>query len=104
VPLTWFAVVPPIINLERRPVLESFARSRQLVKGHSWRVAALALAAFAIPEVVVVAVADLLHTGDVAWDALAHAVPAIVMLPLAALPIVLLAFDLVALDASPTGP
>ena len=100
--LTWFAVVPPIINLERRPVLESFARSHRLVKGHSWRVATVALAAFVIPEVVVVAVADLLHTGDVVWDALAHAVPAIAMLPLAALPIVLLAFDLVALDRAAT--
>jgi hypothetical protein len=101
--LTWFAVVPPIINLERRPVLESFSRSRRLVRGHSWRVATVAVAAFAIPQVLVVAVADALHTGDPLWDALAHAVPAIVLLPLAALPIVLLAFDLVAVDAARTG-
>jgi hypothetical protein len=102
--LTWFAIVPPIINLERRPVLESFSRSRRLVRGHEWRVATVALAAFAIPQVVIVGVADLLHTGDVVWDALAHAVPAIVLLPVAALPIVLMAFDLVALDAARSEP
>jgi hypothetical protein len=100
--LTWFAVVPPIINLERRPVGESFVRSYRLVRGHSWRVAVLALGAFAIPQVVVAVVADALHSGNVLLDALAHAVPAIVLLPLAALPIVLLAFDLVALDRAVT--
>jgi hypothetical protein len=96
--LTWFAVVPPIINLERRPVVESFVRSHRLVRGHSWRVGLLALGAFALPQVVVAGVADALHSGNAALDALAHAVPAVVLLPLAALPIVLLAFDLVALD------
>ena len=65
--------------------------------------AVLALGAFAIPQVVVAVVADVLHSGNALLDALAHAVPAVVLLPLAALPIVLLAFDLVALDRAVTG-
>jgi hypothetical protein len=36
--LTWWLVVVPVIMLEHRGVLESFGRSRQLVRGNAWPV------------------------------------------------------------------
>jgi hypothetical protein len=36
--LTWWLVVPAVIVLEHRPVMESFRRSRELVRGRAWPV------------------------------------------------------------------
>jgi hypothetical protein len=94
---TWFALALPIINLEGRSVRAGFGRSYRLVRGHSWRVGAIAVGAFVLPSAVVGAVGLLTHTGDHVADALLHAVPATIVLPLASLPLVITAFDLVAL-------
>ena len=96
--VTWFALTLPLINLEERRVLDAFGRSRQLVRGHSWRVGAVAIGAFLVPEVIIGAVVAATHSGNIVVDALLHAVPAIVLLPLAALPIVVVTFDLVGLE------
>jgi Uncharacterised protein family (UPF0259) len=36
--LTWWIALIPVVVLERRGVLESFGRSRELVRGHGWSV------------------------------------------------------------------
>lgn len=36
--LTWWLVISPVVMLEHRPVLESFGRSRALVRGSAWPV------------------------------------------------------------------
>jgi hypothetical protein len=36
--LTWWCLIAPVIVLERKPVGESFGRSRELVRGHGWTV------------------------------------------------------------------
>ena len=36
--LTWWIVIIPVIVLEERSAGEAFSRSRQLVRGHAWRV------------------------------------------------------------------
>ena len=36
--LTWWLVLSPVVMLEHRPVLESFGRSRALVRGSAWPV------------------------------------------------------------------
>jgi hypothetical protein len=102
VALTWFSITLPIVNLERNPVLASFRRSYHLVRGQSWRVFGIAVGAFALPEVAIGLVATITHhhTDDVVLNAIGHAVPAIILMPIAALPIVILAFDLVDLDAA----
>lgn len=41
--LTWWLVVSPVIMIEHRPVLESFGRSRELVKGSGWPVFGVAV-------------------------------------------------------------
>jgi len=97
--LTWFSIVGPVINLERGGVLASFRRSHHLVRHRPLVVAFIAVSTFLVPEIVIASVATAAHTGNVLVDAVVHAVPAVVLLPLAALPLVILTFDLVALDA-----
>jgi TRAP-type C4-dicarboxylate transport system permease large subunit len=36
--LTWWAVIAPVIVVEKKGVMESFGRSKQLVSGHFWTV------------------------------------------------------------------
>jgi hypothetical protein len=36
--LTWWSVIVPVVVLERVPAMESFGRSRELVRGHGWNV------------------------------------------------------------------
>lgn len=35
----WFALIAPVIEIEERGVVASFRRSREMVRGHFWRVA-----------------------------------------------------------------
>jgi hypothetical protein len=95
--LTWFSVTLPIVNLERRAVVPSFIRSYRLVRGHSWRAFAVAVSSFVAPALVVGLIAAFAHraTDGPLLYALAHAIPAILVMPLAALPIVVMTFDLV---------
>jgi hypothetical protein len=46
--LTIWAVIAPVIVIERRPVLEAFGRSRQLVRGNGWPVFWVIAVAFLI--------------------------------------------------------
>jgi hypothetical protein len=43
--LTWWALIVPVIVLEKRRVIESFGRSRELVRGHGWTVFAVVVIA-----------------------------------------------------------
>jgi hypothetical protein len=36
--LTWWAVIAPVIVIERRPAFQAFGRSRELVRGNGWTV------------------------------------------------------------------
>ena len=36
--LTWWALVGPVIVMERKPAMAAFGRSRELVRGHGWQV------------------------------------------------------------------
>jgi Uncharacterised protein family (UPF0259) len=50
--LTWWSMVPAVVVLERAGVMESFGRSRELVRGHGWRVFAVIVITFVIVQVV----------------------------------------------------
>ncbi len=41
--LTWWSVIAPVIVVEKKGVLDSFGRSRQLVGGHFWTVLGIVL-------------------------------------------------------------
>jgi hypothetical protein len=49
--LTIWAVIAPVIVVERRRVFDAFGRSRHLVKGHGWTVFGTVLVAFLITAV-----------------------------------------------------
>lgn len=100
--LTWFSITLPLVNLERKPVLASFRRSYQLVRGHSWRVFVIAMGAFAVPQIAIGLIAAVTHhfTENVVLNSIGHAIPAILLMPIAALPLVILTFELVDRDAA----
>jgi hypothetical protein len=50
--LTWFALFAPAMVVERRAVLDSFSRSRELVRGNGWRVFGVIVVAVIIRGVV----------------------------------------------------
>jgi hypothetical protein len=49
--LAWFALVAPAVEIERLGVLDSFRRSRELVRGHVWFVLALILPTLIVEDV-----------------------------------------------------
>jgi len=100
---TWMTPLLVIVNLERRPVRASMRRSYRLVRGHFWRVFSVGFLALvvvqAVGELVGGLAASLSHAHVV--EVIAHATPATLLMPIAALPIVVLTFDLVALTPRP---
>ncbi len=64
--ITIWAVIVPVIVIERSGALDSFGRSRQLVRGHGWHVFGTLVLAFLILIVV-----------DIALDAIFAALPTI---------------------------
>ena len=98
---TWLTPLLVVVNLERRTVRQSMGRSRQLVRGHFWRVLLIGIVLVGLVEVLGQIAADLVHRAFHAeWvEVLVEASASALLLPLAALPIVFLTFDLVDLDA-----
>ncbi len=97
----WLTPLLVIVNLEGRSVWQSAVRSYHLVKGHFWRVFVVGFLALAIVEGFVAVAGSIAEhfSHSTTAEVLAHAIPATLLMPIAALPIVVLTFDLVALDA-----
>jgi hypothetical protein len=97
----WLTPLLVIVNLEGRTVRASMVRSYQLVKGHFWRVFIVGFLALAVVDFFVSIAGSIAEhfSHSVPAEVLAHAIPATLLMPIAALPIVVLTFDLVALDA-----
>ena len=49
--LTWWAVVAPVIVIERAGIIEAFGRSRRLVDGNGWMVLAAPIMYFDLREI-----------------------------------------------------
>ena len=94
---TFFALVMPLINLERQPVLATFSRSFQLVRGNFWRVLAVWVPIWGITTALTETLGEALeHLGHSEWvHIVAHLLPEVVLLPLIALPSVIMTFELV---------
>jgi hypothetical protein len=90
-----FSIVLPLITLERQPVLPTFRRSASLVRGNGGRAFVVWLGAALVTEAGAAIGGGLFHGIDSeAVQALAHAVPTTLLLPIAALPLVVMAFEL----------
>lgn len=102
---TWFALVMPLINLERQPVLPTFARSYRLVRGNFWRVVVVWVPIWFATNTVSQALGELLdrlgHSQLV--HMVAHLVPEMLLLPIIALPAVIMTFELVDRDRARTA-
>jgi hypothetical protein len=103
--LTIWAVIAPVIVIERRGVFEAFGRSRQLVKGQGWPVFGTLVVAFLIAivaSIVFTAIAEALADGPllrIVFSALASTVTA----PIGALVASVLYFRLLAIQGEPVS-
>lgn len=103
--LTIWAVIAPVIVIERRGVFDAFGRSRQLVKDQGWPVFGTVVVAFLIAivaSVILVAIADSIAEGPllrIVFSALASTVTA----PIEALVASVLYFRLLAIKGEPSA-
>lgn len=106
--LTMWAVIAPVIVVERRRVFDAFGRSRQLVKGQGWPVFGTVVVAYLIAfvaEIAFVLIADSIAEGPIVrivFSALASTIAA----PIGALVASVLYYRLLAIKgaAAPTQP
>lgn len=102
--LTMWAVIAPVIVVERRGVFDAFGRSRQLVKGQGWPVFGTVVVAYLIAfaaEIVFVAIANAIADGPllrIVFSALASTLAA----PVGALVAAVLYFRLLGLRGDST--
>ena len=99
--LTWWSLISPAIVLEGRPVLESFGRSRELVRGKGWRVLGVIVLTFLLTSVVSGAIGALLAPlPDYLHNYLGNVIGGTVTAPFQALAITVMYFRLAPAHAS----
>ncbi|MGE4426455.1 MAG: hypothetical protein AB7G37_08400 [Solirubrobacteraceae bacterium] len=83
--LTWWLVVVPVVVVERRPIVESLGRSRELVRGHGWTVFVVLLVQLALIVGTALVVGLLtVEAGETVWS-IGYVVTSTLVTPLAAL-------------------
>ena len=100
---TIWAVIAPVIVIERRGALESFGRSRELVRGHGWQVVAVIAILFLLQLLVTGVVRLIVNNVDEGFLAytLSELVVRLLLAPLSALAAAVLFFELKALRGEP---
>ena len=95
--LTLWSLLIPVIVLERRGVLESFGRSRRLVRGHAWRVFVIVVLLAILQAVVSGILRSLLDgvAGSYAGYALGDLLANALVGPLSAIAVAVIYFELV---------
>jgi hypothetical protein len=104
--LAWWALVVPVVVIERPPVLATFGRSRELVRGNGWRVFGIVVVLIVIQQLLAqvlgtVAVGAL---GDRAGNAVAGLVVNVFVAPLSAIATTLMFLDLRRMHGDPPVP
>jgi hypothetical protein len=101
--LTIWAVVVPVVVIERTGVFDSFGRSRELVRGHGWQVFGVLVLLFIGTFVVQVLIAAILGGifDSLVGYALGVLLTTLLMMPLTALAAAVLFFDLKAIKGEP---
>jgi hypothetical protein len=101
--LTIWAVLAPVIVLERTGVFQAFGRSRQLVKGHGWQVFGVLVVLFLIFFVVRILVSALIGgiADSFAGFAIADLIVNVLTVPISALAASVIYFQLKRLHGEP---
>jgi hypothetical protein len=107
--ITIWAVIVPVVVIERTAVFESFGRSRELVKGNGWQVFGVLVLLFIAAFVIQVLIAAILGGifDSVFGFALGVLITSLLMAPLTALAASVIYFELKAIKGEPvlaTGP
>ena len=107
--LTIWAVIAPVIVIERKGALESFGRSRALVRGNGWQVFGVIVVLFLLQFIVAAVIQALANSvsDSFAGYAVADLLVRLLVAPLTALAASVLFFELKALHGEPvlgTGP
>ncbi len=103
--LTIWAVLAPVIVIERRPAMEAFGRSRELVRGHGWQVFGVVVVVYllqVLTSLVLRTVADSAGDSFVTY-AVAELLVRLLIAPLSALAAAVLFFELRARREEPSG-
>ena len=101
--LTIWAVLAPVVVLEKKGALEAFGRSRELVRGHGWQVFGVIVVLFLV-QFIVSAVVQAIANGvsdSFAAYALSDLIVRLLVAPLSALAAAVLYFELRALSGEP---
>ena len=107
--ITIWAVIVPVVVIERTGVFDSFGRSRELVKGHGWQVFAVLVLLFIAAFVIQVLIAAILGGifDSVFGFAIGFLITSLLLAPLTALAASVIYFELKAIKGEPvlaTGP
>ena len=102
--LTWWAVLAPVIVIERRPALEAFGRSRDLVRGNGWTVFAIVVVVFLLQGLGSILLASVLSgLDDQVGAALAALISGALIAPVSAIVAALLYLDLSGAQPAPAA-
>lgn len=104
--LTWWAVAAPVVVCEVRSPFEALRRSRELVRGHGWRVFSVIVVTVLIIlmiQVAIISVAAAIAETDVVF-AIANLIGSILTAPLFALASAVLYLELLQLKGEPLPP
>ena len=101
--LTIWAVLAPVIVVERRDALGAFGRSRELVRGHGWQVFGVIVVLFVLQFVVTAVIQSLANSvaDTVVGYSLADLLVRLLVAPLSALAAAVIYFELKALRGEP---
>jgi hypothetical protein len=101
--LTIWAVIAPVIVIERRGALESFGRSRELVRGNGWQVFGVIVVLFLLQFIVSAVIQALANSVSDSFGAyaLADLLVRLLVAPLTALAAAVLFFELKAIHGEP---
>jgi hypothetical protein len=107
--ITIWAVIVPVIVVERTGALASFGRSRRLVKGNGWQVFGVLVVLFVGAFLVQILIAALIGGVSDSWAGFSLAVllTSLLLIPLTGLAAAVIFFELKALRGEPvlgTGP
>ena len=98
--LTWWALIAPVIVVERRGIIESFGRSKQLVDGNGWMVFAVVVVIFLISALVSLLLVVLFAIfGGFVGSLIGIFIAGVILKPLGALAAPIMYYDLREIEA-----